>query len=160
MIEAHGAADHVDACAAASVAQDLVALAELLALELEDARSRRIGLAAQPVALAVGDERQLACGQAPRLGLWRLEPAASAGDDVKPQVALERRELETERGGELRAAVEGAAQLEEVQRLAERIGGRGPRIGMRGHATSIASVNSNLHTDRTNGHKSRIECHR
>ena len=126
--------------AAASVAQDLVALAELLALELEDARRRRVGLAAQPVALAVGDERQLACGQAPRLGLWRLEPAASAGDDVKPQVALERRQLETERGGELGAAVEGAAQLEEVQRLAERIGGRGPRFGMRGHAISMTEA--------------------
>src|SRR5918995_2503385 len=135
MVEAHGAADHVDAFAAASVAQDLVAFAELLtlALELEDARRGRIGLAAQPVALAVGDERQLACGQAPRLGLWRIEPAASAGDDVKPQVARERRQLETERGGELGAAVEGAAELEEVQRLAERIGGRGPRFGMRGH---------------------------
>src|ERR687893_2201109 len=144
MIEAHGAANHFDACAAASVAQDLVALAELLALELEDARSRRIGLAAQPVALAVGDERQLACGQAPRLGLWRLEPAASAGDDVKPQVAVERRELETERGGELGAAVEGAAQLEEVQRLAERIGGRGPGVTMRGHAISMTRVDSSL----------------
>ena len=77
MVEAHGAADHVDALAAASVAQDLVALAELLALELEDARRRRVRLAAQPVALAVGHERQLVCGQAPRLGLWRLEPAAS-----------------------------------------------------------------------------------
>jgi uncharacterized protein YbjT (DUF2867 family) len=132
MIEAHGAADHVDASAAAPVAQDLVALAELLALELEDARRRRVGLAAQPVALAVGDERQLAGGQTPRLGLWRLEPAASASDDVKPQVARERRQLETERGGELGAAVEGAAQLEEVQRLAERIGGRGPGIAMAG----------------------------
>src|SRR5829696_4488970 len=67
MVKAHGAADHVDAVAAASVAQNLVAVAELLALELEDARRRRIGLAAQPVALAVGDERQLACGQPPRL---------------------------------------------------------------------------------------------
>src|ERR687894_834677 len=144
MIEAHGAADHVDACAAASVAQDLVALAELLALEFEDVRSRRIGLAAQPVALAVGDERQLACGQAPRLGLWRLEPAASAGDDVKPQVALERRQLQTKRGGELGAAVERAAQLEEVQGLAERIGGRWPGIAMRGHAISMTGLDSSL----------------
>src|SRR5918998_5916211 len=140
MIEAHGAADHVDACAAASVAQDLVALAELLALELEDARSRRIGLAAQPVALAVGDERQLACGQTPRLGFWRLEPAGSAGDDVKPQVALERRQLETERSRELGAAVERAAQLEEVQCLAERIGGRGPRFAVRGHPISMTGA--------------------
>src|ERR687895_1678541 len=144
MIEAHGAADHVDCFAAASVAQDLVALAELLALELVDARRRPIGLAAQPVTLPVGDERQLAGGQTPRLGLWRLEPAASAGDDVKPQVALERRQLETERGGELGAAVEGAAQLEEVQRLAERIGGRGPGIAMRGHAISMTRADSNL----------------
>src|SRR5918999_291188 len=137
MIETHGAADHVDCFAAASVAQDLVALAELLALELVDARRRPIGLAAQPVTLPVGDERQLAGGQTPRLGLWRLEPAASAGDDVKPQVALERRQLETERGGELGAAVERATQLEEVQRLAERIGGRGPGIAMCGHALSM-----------------------
>src|SRR5688572_16286884 len=140
MVEAHGAADHVDVAASASVAQDLVALAELLALELEDARRRRVRLAAQPVALAVGHERQLARGEAPRrLGLWSLEPAASAGDDVKPQVALERRQLEPERGGELGAAVEGAAQLEEVQRLAERIGGRGPRLGMRGHSVSMTT---------------------
>jgi hypothetical protein len=59
---------------------------------------------------------------------------------VKPQVARERRELETERGGELGAAVEGAAELEEVQRLAERIGGRGPRFGMRGHAISMTEA--------------------
>src|ERR687894_2497816 len=144
MIEAHGTADHVDACAAASVAQDLVALAELLALELVNARRRRIGLAAQPVTLPVGDERQLAGGQTPRLGLWRLEPAASAGDDVKPQVALQRWQLETERGGELGAAVERAAQLEEMQRLAERIGGRGPGIAMRGHAISMTRVGQNL----------------
>src|SRR5918992_730174 len=143
MIEAHGAADHVDCFAAASVAQDLVALAELLALALElvDARRRHIGLAAQPVTLPVGDECQLAGGQTPRRGLWRLEPAASAGDDVKPQVALERRQLETERGGELGAAVEGAAQLEEVQRLAERIGRRGPWIAMRAHAISMTRSN-------------------
>src|SRR5829696_1268327 len=140
MVKAHGAADHVYAPAAASVAQNLVAVAELLALELEDARRRRIGLAAQPVALAVGDERQLACGQPPRLGLWRLEPAASPGDYVKPQVALERRELQTERFGELGAAVEGAAELEEVQRLAERIGGRGPMSEMRAHASSVTGV--------------------
>src|SRR5687768_6198681 len=123
MIEAYGAADHVDAFAAPSVVQNLVALAELLALELVDARRRRSGLTAQPVAFAVGDKRQLACGQAPRQGFRRLEPAASAGDDVKPQIALERRQFETEGGGELGAAVEGTAQLEEVQRLAERIGG-------------------------------------
>src|SRR5687768_15365609 len=122
MVEAHGAADHVDARAAASVAQDLVVLAELLALQLEDAGRRRVGLAAQPVALPVGDERQLARCQAPRLGIWRLEPAASTGDGVKPQVALERRQLEPERSGELGTAIEGAAQLEEVQHLAERIG--------------------------------------
>src|SRR5688500_6563045 len=145
MVEAHGAADHVDALAAASVAKDLVALAELLALELEDARRRRPGLAAQAVALAVGHERQLARGQTLRLGLGGLEPAASAGDDVEPQVALERRQLEAERGGELRAAVEGAAQLEEVQRLAERIGGRGPGIGDRRHALSMAG--SPMHQD-------------
>src|ERR671910_3395638 len=137
MVEAHGAADHVYALAAASVAQNLIAVAELLELELEDARRRRIGLAAQPVALAVGDERQLARGEAPRLGLWRLEPAASAGDDVTPQVALERRQLEPERGRELGAGGEGAPQLEEVQRLAERIRGRGPRSGIRAHASSV-----------------------
>src|SRR5918992_634500 len=155
MIEANGAADHVDCFAAASVAQDLVALAELLALELINARRRRIGLAAQPVALAVGHERQFAGGQTPWLGLWRLEPAASAGDDVKPQVALERRQLETERGGELGAAIEGAAQLEEVQRLAERIGGRGSGIAMRGHEISMTRADSSLQDRETNEHESR-----
>src|SRR5687767_12172261 len=159
MVEAHGAADHVDVLAAASVAQDLVALAELLALEFEDARRRRVRLAAQPVALAVGHERQLVCGQAPRLGLWRFKPAASAGDDVKPQVALERRQLETERGGELGAAVEGAAQLEEVQCLAERIGGRGPRFEIRGHDISMTSVGLSLQDTRTNEHESRTWSH-
>ena len=154
MVEAHGSADHVDALSTASVAQDLVALAELLALELEDARGRRVGLAAQPVALAVGDERQLACGQAPRLGLGGLQPAASGGDGVKPQIALERRQLETERGGELGAAVEGAAQFEEVQRFAERIGGRGPRSGYvvtpsAWHGGSNIQVRTNEHKSRT-----------
>ena len=63
---------------------------------------------------------------------WGLQPAASGGDGVKPQIALERRQLETERGGELGAAVEGAAQFEEVQGLAERIGGK--EVRGRGHA--------------------------
>ena len=104
-------------------AQDLVALAELLALELEDARRRRVGLAAQPVALPWGTSASPLVAR--RRG-WPLASRASSFrcDDVKPQVARERRELETERGGELGAAVE-AAELEEVQRLAERIGGRG-----------------------------------
>src|SRR5918998_1538329 len=137
-----GAADHVDALAAPSVSQDLVALAELFARELVDARRRRLWLAAQPVPLAVGDERQLVRGETPRLRFRRLEPAASGGDHVEPQVALERRQLETERGGELRAAVEGAAQLEEMQRLTERIGGRGPRFGTRGQAISMTGGGS------------------
>jgi hypothetical protein len=41
----------------------------LLALELELVRRGRVGLTAQPVAFAVGDERQLACGQAAAAGL-------------------------------------------------------------------------------------------
>ena len=58
MIEAYGSADHVDAFAAAAMAEDLVALAELFTLELKDARCRRVGLAAQAVALAVGEQGQ------------------------------------------------------------------------------------------------------
>ena len=75
------------------------------------------------------------------------------GDDVEPQVALERRQLETERGGELGAAVEGAAQLEEVQRLAERIGGRRPRFAMCGHSFSMTGLDRTSRVIRTNGHE-------
>ena len=60
MIEAYRAADQGGRCAAVAVAQDLVAVADDLALELEDPRGRRAGLAAQDVAFAVRDEREVA----------------------------------------------------------------------------------------------------
>ena len=74
VVEAHGAADQRRRRTAAAVAQDLVALADLLALELEDAGRGNAGLAAQHVALAVGDEPEIAGLQQRRLGVAGLEP--------------------------------------------------------------------------------------
>ena len=70
----------VVALAAAAVAEDLVALADELALEVEDPRRRRTGLAAQDVALAVRDEREVAGAEQPRA---RASPASS---QMRPEV--------------------------------------------------------------------------
>ena len=74
VIEAHRAADQRGRRAALAVAEDLVALADLLAVEFQDVRRGRAGLAAQDVALAVRDEREVA-GLQPRAA--RRPPASS-----------------------------------------------------------------------------------
>jgi hypothetical protein len=68
------------------VAQDLIAIRYLLALELEDARCRDAGLAAQHMPGALRDECQVAGLQQDDSLLAPLELDRSGGDDVEPQV--------------------------------------------------------------------------
>ena len=74
VVEAHRAADQRRGRAAAAVAQDLVALADLLALEVEDPGRGDAGLAAQHVPLAVRHQREVAAREQRGVGLARLEP--------------------------------------------------------------------------------------
>ena len=60
MVEAHGAADQVCRRAALAVAEDLVAVRDLLALEVEDVGRGHVRLAAEGVTLAGRDEREVA----------------------------------------------------------------------------------------------------
>ncbi len=60
MVEAHRAAQELRGRAAAAVAEDLVALGDQLALEVEDAGRGGARLVAQHVPAAVGDEREVA----------------------------------------------------------------------------------------------------
>ena len=124
MVEAHRSADQGGRRAAAAVTQDLVAVADLLALEVEDSGRRRSVLAGQDVPLAVRDEREVPRPEPAGVGVPGLEQHAPRGDDVEPHVCGHRRQRQTPRRGELGAAVEGAVHPEEVQRLAERIQGR------------------------------------
>src|SRR4051812_37919810 len=123
MAEADGAAEHRRRGAVAAEAQDLVALADVLAGQVEDPRRGHAGLAAQHVPLAARDERDLAGAERAR-GIARFQVHRPRGHDVEPEVAGERRKLEPPRRAELGAAVEGAVHAEQVQRLAERIGDR------------------------------------
>ena len=126
VVEADGAADEPSLRPAAAVAQDLVALGDLLAIDLEDAGRRRPGLASQPVAGAVGDQRHLATPEHEPVAGLELELEAARGDDVEPEVRGKRRQRHPPRGGELGAAVEGAAHPQALERVAERIDrGRG-----------------------------------
>jgi hypothetical protein len=78
MVEPHGAADHRRRRAAGhAVAQDLVAVARALEVELEDVRDGDVGLAAQPVPVAVRHEREIAGLQPQRVGAVDLEQPAS-----------------------------------------------------------------------------------
>ncbi len=66
---------------------------------------------------------------------WRRAVAPATGFGTSQ--VLERRQLETKRNGELRAAVEGTAQLDEVQRFAERVRHRRSGLWIGGHASSM-----------------------
>ncbi len=116
--------------AAPTMPEDLVAVAQVLALEVVNDRRFDSGLAAEAMALAVRDQREVARLQQARLGSLRVEPAPAGSDHVEPQVARHRRQLQPPRRGELRAAVEGAAHAQEVERLPERVSRGRPRIAI------------------------------
>ena len=60
VVEADGAADQPVGAPPLAVPEDLVAVADQLTLEVEDARRRCAGLTAEDVSLPVRDERQVA----------------------------------------------------------------------------------------------------
>ena len=129
VIEAHDTADHRRRGPAASVPQDLVAVADELAR-----RDRRVSPPARRRALEQPMARRHAgtSASSPGRSRRRVAPSTSSqhwpdGDDVKHQAVRERRQLEAPRRGELRPAVEDAAHAQEVQRFAERVH-RLPRI--------------------------------
>ena len=144
MVEADRAADQRGRGAAVAVAEDLVAVADDLALELEDPRGRRAGLAAQDVALAVRDEREVAAAQRARLGAAGLQPHLAGRDDVEPDVAGHGHQRQAPRRGQLGAAVERAVHAQEVERLPERVGGRPWVEG--GHVVSMRPRRAIVHS--------------
>ena len=122
--ETHGPADQARRRAALAVAKDLVAIADELTLEVENAGRRGSRFAAQDVALPVRHEREVPELDPIALLLPRLEPHPARGDYVKPEVPRHRRQRESPGCGELGAAVVRAVHPQEVQCLAEGIGRR------------------------------------
>jgi hypothetical protein len=113
MIEPHGAADQRRGGAAATVVDHLVAVAEVLELELEDRRSVGAGLAEQPVPLAVRNERQVAGMQPHDVVVAHLDEHASGNEDVEPQVSRHRVKGHAPGRGELGPGVERAGHRSE-----------------------------------------------
>lgn len=140
MVETNGSADQHGARAAPAMAEDLIAVADLLTLELENSGRGSSGLAAQHVPLAVRHEAEIAGLQHGGAGLAGLEPDASRGDHVEPDVARHRHHRKSPRLRQLGAAIEGAVHAQEMQRLAERIRWR-PGIAHR-HAGSIGQAST------------------
>ena len=113
---------------AAAVTKDLVSVADLLALEIEDPGCARPGLASQCVPFTAWDKREVpAPQQHPLLRLAALEQHLARDRRVEPHVSRHRREREAPGRAELRPAVERTAHPHEVERLAERVG-RSPGI--------------------------------
>ena len=88
VIEAHGAADHRRRRATAAVPEDLVAVADQLARQVEELRRGNARLAGQPVALAVRHERKVAGPQEAGVRALDLEPALAGRHDVEHQAGL------------------------------------------------------------------------
>jgi hypothetical protein len=94
-------------------------------------------VAADPVALAVGHEGEVARPQEAGLGALDLEPAAANVHDVEPQGVRLGRQRQPPGCAQLGADVEGAGHPQHVQRRAQGIG-CGPRV-LASHADSVAT---------------------
>ena len=79
VLEAHGSADQAGRRAAPAVAEDLVAVADVLALEVEDPGRRSARFAAKDVALAVRHEREIS-------ELDRGLPSSPVSSHIRPEV--------------------------------------------------------------------------
>ena len=143
--EADGAAHDARGRPAAAVPQDRVAVAGVVVLQPVDPRGRYPGLAAQQVALAVRHQGEVAGLQQPGLVAVHLEPATPGVHDVEPHRLGLGRQVQPPGSGQLGPAVEGARHAQDVQRLAQGIGG-GPGIlashgaqsaGLRGRASTL-----------------------
>ncbi len=121
VVEADDTTDELRGRAATALAQDLVALAEVLMGEIEQPHRRNTGLAHELVPIAMWDQREVAGLQDTGLGAIDLEPAPARRYDVEHQTLRHRRQRQPPRRRKLRAAVERAAHAQEVKRLAERI---------------------------------------
>ena len=147
VVEAHGSADQRRRNSSAAMAKDLVSVADLLTLEIEDPRCARPALAPQRVPFTVGDEGEV---PAPKHDLLRpaaLEQNLARDRRVEPHVPRHRRKREPPGRAELRPAVERTAHPHEVERLAERVG-RSPRID-RVHVGTVAHHRRNRPNYRT-----------
>ena len=89
MLEPDRTADQPDGVASASVAEELVSVAQERPLQVEDVRSFDPGLASQRVSLAVGDEDQVARGELQRGLSFDFDPAAADHGNVEPHAAFE-----------------------------------------------------------------------
>ena len=120
MIESSRAADQSRRRAASSVPQNRIAIADIFMIKLVDAGRRRAGIAEEPVAQSVGDERKVA-----RLKLLapasHFKPAGTGGDDVEADAIFATRKLQGPRFGQFGPTIEGAGHANEVKDLAERV---------------------------------------
>jgi len=99
--EAYGAADQGGRRTASAVAEDLIAIADGLTLEVEDARRGSSRFVTQDVAVPVWHEREVSTLDPVPLLLAGFEPEPARGDHVEPQVPRRRRQGESPGRGEL-----------------------------------------------------------
>ena len=129
VVEAHRPADQRRRRPAAAVAKNLVAVADLLSLEVENPRRRRAGLASQVMSLALRDEREVPGSKQRRLGAVGLEQDLARRRHVEPHVPRHREQGQAPGRAQLRAAVEGPAHAQKVKGIRQRIGRR-PRVDL------------------------------
>ena len=91
MVEAHRAANQMGRRTATAVTQDFVAVADLLARQVEQLRGAAAGHAAEPMALPVRHQREFARLQQMRLRTVDLEPALPRSHDMEHQPVFHRR---------------------------------------------------------------------
>src|SRR5262249_3398015 len=85
MVEVNGSADQRGCRAAAPVAEDRVALAHVLVMQLVEPRGGDAECACQTMTLSVWDEREITSPERDRLCVLDVEKTAAGHDDVEAQ---------------------------------------------------------------------------
>lgn len=120
MVETNDAANQARCRATAAMADDGVAVADLLVVELVDPRARHVGIAGQAMPLSPTDERQVPLVKESMLAILRLEPAAARRHNVELAV-LHGWQNQRPRRAELRTAVKDSAHPQEMKGGTERV---------------------------------------
>ena len=107
----------------AAMSQDGIPIAQVVVRQIRDDRGEhRLAVAADDVRSAVRHDDEISRRESQRLTVRRGQPQRPRHDEVHAQTVLPDRHGQRPGLGELRPAVEGAVQPEEVQGLPERVG--------------------------------------
>jgi hypothetical protein len=126
MVEADHSAHQARPPAAAAVAENRIAVVQVVMGERLDACRGDSRLARKDVSPTVGNESQVALPESSISRLLDREPAAARSHHVKAQAARKRRKLDGPGGGKLGPAVEHSRHPQEMERLSQRIASPNP----------------------------------